>query len=159
LPADQIAAGRRRPGALSHSPTAIAPESPGGASPHHAGARIMPGSGAALPASAFYLKNVILRLSDFKSNDYANLIGGKAYEPIEENPMIDFLVASRYHHPRYQVAFALECRAVRKVREEMSLTNLKVTLPFCRTVEEGRRMQTEMAKHGLKRGVKASGST
>jgi pyruvate,water dikinase len=110
--------------------------------------------GAAMLAAAFYPKDVILRLSDFKSNEYANLIGGKAYEPIEENPMIGFRGASRYYHPRYQAAFALECRAVKKVREEMGLTNLKVMIPFCRTVEEGRRVQAEMAKHGLKRGVK-----
>jgi pyruvate,water dikinase len=110
--------------------------------------------GAAMLAAAFYPKDVILRLSDFKSNEYANLIGGKAYEPLEENPMIGFRGASRYYHPRYQAGFALECRAVKKVREEMGLTNLKVMIPFCRTVEEGRRVQAEMAKHGLKRGVK-----
>ena len=109
--------------------------------------------GAAMLAAAFYPKDVILRLSDFKTNEYANLIGGKAYEPLEENPMIGFRGASRYYHPRYQAGFALECRAVKKVREEMGLTNLKVMIPFCRTVEEGRRVQKEMAKHGLERGV------
>ena len=109
--------------------------------------------GVAMIAAAFYPKDVILRLSDFKTNEYANLIGGKAYEPFEENPMIGFRGASRYYHPRYQADFALECRAVKKVREEMSLTNLKVMIPFCRTVEEGRRVQTEMEKHGLKRGL------
>jgi len=108
--------------------------------------------GVAMIAAAFYPKDVILRLSDFKTNEYANLIGGKAYEPSEENPMIGFRGASRYYHPRYQAGFALECRAVKKVREEMGLTNLKVMIPFCRTVEEGRRVQAEMAKHGLKRG-------
>jgi pyruvate,water dikinase len=104
-------------------------------------------------AAAFYPKDVILRLSDFKTNEYANLIGGQAYEPAEENPMIGFRGASRYYHPRYQAGFALECRAVKKVREEMGLTNLKLMIPFCRTVEEGRRVQAEMEKHGLKRGV------
>jgi pyruvate, water dikinase len=109
--------------------------------------------GVAMLAAAFYPKDVILRLSDFKSNEYANLIGGRAYEPVEENPMIGFRGASRYYHPRYQAGFALECQAVRKVREEMGLTNLKVMIPFCRTIEEGQRVQAEMEKHGLKRGV------
>ena len=108
--------------------------------------------GVAMIAAAFYPKDVILRLSDFKTNEYANLIGGRAYEPLEENPMIGFRGASRYYHPRYQAGFALECRAVKKVREEMGLTNLKLMVPFCRTVEEGRRVQAEMAKHGLRRG-------
>lgn len=109
--------------------------------------------GAAMLAAAFYPKDVILRLSDFKTNEYANLIGGRAYEPAEENPMIGFRGASRYYHPRYQAAFALECRAVKRVREDMGLTNLKVMIPFCRTVEEGRRVQLEMATHGLARQV------
>jgi pyruvate,water dikinase len=109
--------------------------------------------GVAMIAAAFYPKDVILRLSDFKTNEYANLIGGRAYEPAEENPMIGFRGASRYYNPRYQAGFALECRAVKQVREEMGLTNLKVMIPFCRTVEEGRRVQAEMAKHGLQRGV------
>lgn len=109
--------------------------------------------GIAMIAAAFYPKDVILRLSDFKTNEYANLIGGREYEPTEENPMIGFRGASRYYHPRYQAGFALECRAVKKVREVMGLTNLKLMIPFCRTVEEGRRVQVEMAKHGLKRGV------
>ncbi|HZZ77513.1 MAG TPA: phosphoenolpyruvate synthase, partial [Gemmataceae bacterium] len=108
--------------------------------------------GVAMIAAAFYPKDVILRLSDFKTNEYANLIGGKAYEPAEENPMLGFRGACRYYHPRYQEGFALECRAVKKVREEMGLTNLKVMVPFCRTVEEGRRVQAEMQKHGLQRG-------
>ncbi|MEY4938614.1 MAG: Phosphoenolpyruvate synthase [Verrucomicrobiota bacterium] len=109
--------------------------------------------GAAMIAAAFHPKDVILRLSDFKTNEYANLIGGKAYEPIEENPMIGFRGASRYYHPRYQAGFALECQAVKKVREEMGLTNLKVMIPFCRTVEEGRRVLLEMARHGLTRDL------
>lgn len=108
--------------------------------------------GAAMLAAAFYPKDVILRLSDFKTNEYANLIGGKAFEPQEENPMLGFRGASRYCHPAYREGFALECRAVNKVGAEMGLTNLKVMIPFCRTPEEGRRVQAEMAKHGLKRG-------
>jgi pyruvate,water dikinase len=108
--------------------------------------------GAAMIAAAFYPKDVILRLSDFKTNEYANLVGGKAFEPVEENPMIGFRGASRYYNPRYVEGFALECRAVQKVREEMGLKNLKVMIPFCRTVEEGRRVQAEMAKNGLRRG-------
>ena len=108
--------------------------------------------GVAMIAAAFYPKDVILRLSDFKTNEYANLIGGRQFEPTEENPMIGFRGASRYYHPRYQEGFALECRAMKKVREEMGLTNLKLMIPFCRTVEEGRRVQAEMAKHGLVRG-------
>ena len=108
--------------------------------------------GVAMIAAAFYPKEVILRLSDFKTNEYANLIGGQKYEPKEENPMIGFRGASRYYHERYQAGFALECRAIRSVREEMGLKNVKVMIPFCRTVEEGRRVQAEMEKHGLKRG-------
>jgi pyruvate,water dikinase len=106
----------------------------------------------AMLAAAFHPKDVILRLSDFKSNEYANLIGGRAYEPVEENPMIGFRGASRYSHPRYRDGFALECQAVRRVREEMGLRNLKIMVPFCRTVEEGLRVQEEMATHGLRRG-------
>jgi pyruvate,water dikinase len=108
--------------------------------------------GVAMIAAAFYPKDVILRLSDFKTNEYANLIGGKAYEPAEENPMLGFRGASRYYHPRYQAGFELECRAVKKVRDEMGLTNLKLMIPFCRTLDEGRKVQAEMEKHGLKRG-------
>jgi pyruvate,water dikinase len=108
--------------------------------------------GAGTIAAAFYPKDVILRLSDFKTNEYANLIGGRAYEPQEENPMIGFRGASRYYNDRYRAGFALECRAVKKVRDEMGLKNLKVMIPFCRTVEEGRLVQAEMAKHGLRRG-------
>lgn len=108
--------------------------------------------GVGMIAAAFYPKDVILRLSDFKTNEYANLIGGKAYEPDEENPMLGFRGASRYYHPNYQAGFALECRAMKKVRDEMGLSNLKLMIPFCRTIEEGRRVQEEMAKHGLKRG-------
>jgi pyruvate,water dikinase len=106
-------------------------------------------------AAAFYPKDVIVRLSDFKTNEYANLIGGSSYEPTEENPMLGFRGASRYYNPRYQAGFALECRAMKKVREEMGLTNVKLMVPFCRTVEEGRKVIVEMAKHGLKRGENA----
>jgi pyruvate,water dikinase len=109
--------------------------------------------GAATIAAAFHPKDVILRLSDFKTNEYANLVGGRAYEPAEENPMIGFRGASRYYHERYRAGFALECRAVKKVRDEMGLTNLKVMIPFCRTVDEGRKVQEEMARNGLVRGV------
>jgi pyruvate, water dikinase len=108
--------------------------------------------GVATIAAAFYPKDVILRLSDFKTNEYANLIGGRAFEPHEENPMIGFRGASRYYHPAYRDGFALECRAVKKVREEMGLTNLKLMVPFCRTVAEGERVLEEMAGHGLRRG-------
>jgi pyruvate,water dikinase len=108
--------------------------------------------GIAMIAAAFHPKDVILRLSDFKTNEYANLIGGAAYEPQEENPMIGYRGASRYYNPRFQAAFGLECKAVQKVRQEMGLRNLKLMIPFCRTVEEGRKVQEEMAKYGLVRG-------
>ena len=108
--------------------------------------------GVAMLAAAFYPKDVILRLSDFKTNEYANLIGGKAYEPVEENPMLGFRGASRYYHPLYQAGFALECAAAKRVRDDMGLTNLKLMIPFCRTVEEGGKVQEEMVKHGLRRG-------
>jgi pyruvate,water dikinase len=103
-------------------------------------------------AAAFFPRPVIARLSDFKTNEYAHLIGGEAYEPREENPMIGFRGASRYYDPRYRDAFALECRAMRRVREDMGLTNLILMVPFCRTPEEGRLVLAEMAKHGLVRG-------
>jgi pyruvate,water dikinase len=103
-------------------------------------------------AAAFYPKDVIVRLSDFKTNEYANLIGGGPYEPVEENPMLGFRGASRYYNPRYRDGFALECRAMKQVRDEMGLTNVKLMVPFCRTVEEGRLVQAEMEKNGLKRG-------
>ena len=103
-------------------------------------------------AAAFYPKDVIVRLSDFKTNEYANLIGGRAFEPVEENPMLGFRGASRYYHERYRDGFALECRAMKKVRDEMGLSNVKLMVPFCRTVEEGRRVIDELAKNGLKQG-------
>ena len=108
--------------------------------------------GVGMIAAAFYPKDVIMRLSDFKTNEYANLVGGRAYEPVEENPMLGFRGASRYYNPRYQAGFALECRAMKKVREEFGLTNLKLMIPFCRTVDEGRKVIAEMAKHELRRG-------
>ncbi|MEZ6120114.1 MAG: putative PEP-binding protein [Pirellulaceae bacterium] len=108
--------------------------------------------GVATIAAAFYPKDVIVRLSDFKTNEYANLVGGTAYEPIEANPMIGFRGASRYYDPRYQRGFRLECLAMKKVRDEMGLTNLKLMVPFCRTIEEGKKVQDELAKHGLVRG-------
>jgi pyruvate,water dikinase len=108
--------------------------------------------GVGMIAAAFYPKDVIVRLSDFKTNEYANLIGGRPYEPVEENPMLGFRGASRYYHPRYRDGFALECRAMKQVRDGMGLTNVKLMIPFCRTIEEGKLVQAEMAKHGLKRG-------
>ncbi|MBW7971184.1 phosphoenolpyruvate synthase [Bradyrhizobium sp. BR 10289] len=103
-------------------------------------------------AAAFYPKPVIVRLSDFKSNEYARLIGGDGFEPREENPMLGFRGASRYSHPAYAEGFALECAALRLVRKEMGLSNLRVMVPFCRTVAEGRRVIATMAANGLKRG-------
>lgn len=108
--------------------------------------------GVAMIAAAFYPKDVILRFGDFKTNEYANLVGGKAFEPSEENPMIGFRGASRYYSQRHAPAFGLECLAIKRVRDEMGLTNLKVMVPFCRTVDEGRRVLAEMERHGLKRG-------
>jgi pyruvate,water dikinase len=108
--------------------------------------------GVARIAAAFYPKDVIVRMSDFKTNEYAHLLGGQAYEPAEENPMLGFRGASRYAHPRYAAGFALECRAMKKVREEMGLTNLKLMIPFCRTVDEGRRVLEALAQNGLRRG-------
>ncbi len=108
--------------------------------------------GVATIAAAFHPKDVIVRMSDFKSNEYANLIGGRGFEPKEENPMLGFRGASRYYDPRYRDGFALECRAMKKVRDEMGLENVKLMIPFCRTPEEGRRVQAELEKHGLRRG-------
>ena len=103
-------------------------------------------------AAAFWPRPVIARLSDFKSNEYAALIGGAEFEPKEENPMIGFRGAARYTHPSFAEAFVLECRAMTRVREEMGLTNLKLMVPFCRRVEEADRVIAFMAEHGLKRG-------
>lgn len=105
-------------------------------------------------AAAFYPKPVILRFSDFKTNEYAGLVGGKEFEPHEENPMIGWRGASRYYSPAYEAAFALECAAIKIVRERFGLTNLKVMVPVCRTVEEGKLVLATMAKYGLKQHVK-----
>lgn len=110
--------------------------------------------GLALIGAAFYPKDVIFRLSDFKSNEYANLIGGKEFEPVEDNPMIGWRGASRYYDENYKAAFALECKAFNKVRNTMGLHNVKVMVPFCRTVTEGKKVIAEMAKYGLKQGDK-----
>ncbi|WP_013321725.1 phosphoenolpyruvate synthase [Gloeothece verrucosa] len=109
--------------------------------------------GVAMIAAAFYPKPVIVRMSDFKSNEYANLLGGSKFEPKEENPMIGWRGASRYYDPNYREAYALECKALKMVRDEMGLTNVIPMIPFCRTPDEGRRVLEEMAKHGLERGV------
>ncbi|MGE5837504.1 MAG: phosphoenolpyruvate synthase [Acidobacteriota bacterium] len=103
-------------------------------------------------AAAFFPKPVIVRLSDFKTNEYASLLGGKAFEPVESNPMIGFRGASRYAHPAYQEGFALECAAMRRVRDEMGFRNVILMIPFCRRVDEGQRVVDVMAAHGLKRG-------
>lgn len=108
--------------------------------------------GIAKIAAAFYPKPVILRMSDFKTNEYANLIGGKKYEPVEDNPMIGWRGASRYYQGPYQAGFALECQAVKKVRDEYGLTNLELMVPFCRTLQEAHSVIDEFAKHGLKQG-------
>ena len=105
-------------------------------------------------AAAFYPKPVIVRMSDFKTNEYASLLGGRWFEPAEENPMLGFRGASRYVHPAYAEGFALECAAMKRVREVMGLTNVKLMIPFCRRVEEGERVLDAMAARGLKRGEK-----
>lgn len=103
-------------------------------------------------AAAFYPKPVVVRMSDFKSNEYVNLLGGRAFEPAEENPMIGWRGASRYYDPKYREAYGLECQALKRVRDDMGLTNVIPMIPFCRTPEEGRKVLAEMEKHGLKRG-------
>ena len=103
-------------------------------------------------AAAFFPKPVVVRLSDFKTNEYARLVGGRPFEPAEENPMIGFRGASRYYDERYREGFALECRALKRVREAMGLTNVIPMIPFCRTVTEGERVLAEMEKNGLRRG-------
>lgn len=103
-------------------------------------------------AAAFYPKDVIVRMSDFKSNEYADLIGGREFESDEENPMIGFRGASRYYNERYREGFRLECAAMKRVREEMGLKNVKLMIPFCRTVEEGRKVVALMETFGLRRG-------
>ncbi len=103
-------------------------------------------------AAAFHPRPVIVRLSDFKTNEYAKLLGGAPFEPVEENPMLGFRGASRYAHPRYADGFALECEALVRARETMGLTNLHIMVPFCRRVEEARRVLEALADHGLGRG-------
>ena len=103
-------------------------------------------------AAAFYPKPVIVRMSDFKTNEYASLLGGRWFEPNEENPMIGFRGASRYTHPAYAEGFALECAAMKRVRDDMGLVNVKLMIPFCRRIDEAERVLAAMASHGLKRG-------
>lgn len=105
----------------------------------------------ALVAAAFYPKEVIVRMSDFKTNEYAKLLGGKMFEPEEENPMLGFRGASRYYNERYREGFGLECLAIKKVREDMGLENVKIMIPFCRTPEEGKKVLEVMKQHGLER--------
>jgi pyruvate,water dikinase len=111
--------------------------------------------GVGVIAAAFYPRDVIVRLSDFKSNEYAGLVGGRGFEPVEANPMLGFRGAYRYAHPHYREGFALECRAMRRVRDEMGLTNVKLMIPFCRTPAEGERVVALMAEHGLRRGERS----
>ncbi|MBI2657278.1 phosphoenolpyruvate synthase [Candidatus Woesearchaeota archaeon] len=108
--------------------------------------------GVAMIGAAFYPKDVIVRMSDFKTNEYANLIGGAEFEPKEENPMLGWRGASRYYAGSYREAFGLECRAMKKARDEMGLSNIKLMVPFCRTIEEGKLVIEEMKKHGLAQG-------
>jgi pyruvate,water dikinase len=109
--------------------------------------------GVGMIAAAFYPRPVIVRMSDFKSNEYASLLGGRGFEPKEENPMIGFRGAARYTHPAYAEGFALECAAMRRVRDEMGLSNVKLMIPFCRRIPEAERVLQAMAEHGLRRGV------
>jgi len=108
--------------------------------------------GVATIAAAFHPRPVIVRMSDFKTNEYAALLGGRAFEPEEDNPMIGFRGAARYTHPRYAEGFALECAAMRRVREDMGLDNVKLMIPFCRRVEEAEGVVARMAELGLRRG-------
>lgn len=108
--------------------------------------------GVATIAAAFYPKEVIVRMSDFKTNEYAGLVAGRYFEPKEENPMIGFRGASRYDHDRYREGFKLECEAMKMVRNEMGFTNVKLMIPFCRTVTEGKKVLKLMESYGLKRG-------
>ncbi|MFC5412458.1 phosphoenolpyruvate synthase [Larkinella bovis] len=104
-----------------------------------------------LVAASFYPRPVIVRMSDFKTNEYANLLGGRPFEPVEENPMLGWRGASRYYDPRYADGFRLECQAMHRVRNQMGLTNVKLMIPFCRTIEEGQRVLEVMANYGLSR--------
>ncbi len=108
--------------------------------------------GVATIAAAFYPKDVIVRMSDFKTNEYANLLGGAEFEPIEENPMLGFRGASRYYNDLYKDGFRLECEAMKRVRDEMGLVNVKLMIPFCRTVDEGKKVIDIMKQYGLVQG-------
>jgi pyruvate, water dikinase len=108
--------------------------------------------GVGMIAAGFYPRPVIVRLSDFKSNEYAALIGGPAFEPDEANPMIGFRGAARYAHPAYREGFALECRALHRVRHDMGLDNVRLMIPFCRRIDEAEQVLAAMAEHGLRRG-------
>jgi len=108
--------------------------------------------GVSMIAAAFYPKKVIFRMSDFKSNEYANLLGGTEFEPIEDNPMIGFRGASRYYSDAFKDAFALECQAMRIAREVKGLKNIRLMIPFTRTPDEGKKVLDEMERYGLKRG-------
>ena len=108
--------------------------------------------GVAKIASAFYPKQAIVRMSDFKSNEYYNLLGGNYFEPKEENPMIGWRGASRYYSKQYEYAFGMECKAIKRVREKMGLNNVTIMIPFCRTVEELLKVYKVMKKYGLERG-------
>lgn len=109
--------------------------------------------GVGMIAAAFYPRPVIVRMSDFKTNEYASLLGGRWFEPKEENPMIGFRGAARYTHGAYAEGFALECAAMKRVRDDMGLTNVKLMIPFCRRVQEGERVLQAMAERGLERGI------
>jgi pyruvate,water dikinase len=109
-------------------------------------------AGVAAICAAYHPKPTILRLSDFKTNEYAGLLGGAGFEPVEANPMLGWRGASRYDHPGYRDGFAMECRAIRRVREEMGFSNLVVMVPFCRTPTEADRVLGVMADEGLVRG-------
>ena len=108
--------------------------------------------GVATIASSVYPKTCVVRMSDFKSNEYASLLGGSFFELKEDNPMIGFRGASRYAHPNYEEGFALECAAMKRVREEMGFDNVILMIPFCRRVQEGQKVIETMAKYGLKQG-------
>ena len=114
--------------------------------------------GLARIAATFYPKPVIVRMSDFKTNEYAGLVGGAEFEPKEENPMIGFRGASRYYSPRYREGFALECQAIKRLREDMGFDNVVVMIPFCRSIKEADRVLAVMAENGLKRGVRRPAS-
>jgi len=110
--------------------------------------------GVAAIASAVYPKPCVVRMSDFKTNEYATLLGGRFFEPVEDNPMIGFRGSARYTHPAYEEGFALECAAMKRAREEIGMENIILMIPFCRRVEEAERVIKTMARYGLRRGEK-----